>query len=225
MTEDDPLLASPLNSAIRAAHRALLALAPPDTVAARDDASLQDLVEELEYLVYQARASAAAELGPTFRWVGPYEQDDPWASVNLQVDLDGYSEDNPPGVSHIDDWEDSALARAARAYRRDCGWDFSPDEAGIWLISVAPYSYMGEGDRTHCSGSLTGFAILHDRDQDGEYESLAHLWTARAWRRRGVGANLVRQARQRFPVSQLEGPITEAGRLLLLTCAPNLIVQ
>jgi GNAT superfamily N-acetyltransferase len=137
----------------------------------------------------------------------------------------GSTDDDPAGASHIDEWEDSALALAGRAYRRECGWDFSPGEAGIWLVSVSPYSSMGGDDRTNWSGTLTGFVILHDRDEDGEYESLAHLWTAHAWRRRGVGASLVRQARERFPVSQVENPITDGGRLLLEACAPDLLEQ
>jgi GNAT superfamily N-acetyltransferase len=193
--------------------------------AAQDDGELQVLVEELEYLVSQALDNAAAEIGPTIRWTDPYPHDDTWATVIQQIDLDGYTDDDPAGASHIDDWEGSALARAARAYRRECRWDFSPDEAGIWLIAVAPYSSIGGSQGTTYSGTLTGFAIIHDRDRDGEYESLAHLWTARAWRRRGVAADLVRQARERFPVSQVEGPATQAGRLMLLTCAPDLIEQ
>jgi len=223
MTEDDPLVNSPLDARFRAARRALRRLAPPNYLAAADDAHLQVIVEELEDLVRLARETAAAHLGPAFHWVSPKPSADAWASVTLQVDLDGYADDDPPGVSHIDEWEDSALARAARAYRRECDWDFSPDEAGIWLLSVAPYSSLVGNDRTHWSGTLTGFVILHDRDKDGEYESLAHLWTAHAWRHRGIGAGLVRQARERFPVSQVEGPVTDGGRLLLEACAPGLL--
>ncbi|MCM3662378.1 hypothetical protein M3148_15465 [Georgenia satyanarayanai] len=187
MSDDDPLLDSPLEAGFRAAHQALRILAPPNTVATAGDAYLPDIIDELEDLVRLARDTAAAHLGPTIRWVAPQPPRDQWAQVIVQVDLDGYSKDDPLGAFHIDDWEDSALARAGRAYRRECGWDFSPGEAGIWLLSVAPYSSMGGGDRTSWKGTLSGFAILHDRDDDGEYESLAHLWTAYSWRRRGVG--------------------------------------
>lgn len=223
MTDDDPLLNSSLDAGFRAAHRALLALAPPNTVAAADDAYLPVIIEELEVLVRLARDTAAAKLGPTIRWVSLHSPDDPWAPVTLQIDLDGYFDGDTPSAVHMDEWEDSALALAGRAYRRECGWDFSPGEAGIWLLSVAPYSSMGGDDRTNWTGTLTGFAILHDQDKDGVYESLAHLWTAGTWRRRGVGVSLVRQARDRFPVSKVEGPVTKEGRLLLQACAPDLL--
>ena len=223
MTDDDPLLHSSFDAGFRAAHRALLALAPPNTVAAADDAYLPVIVEDLDVLLRLARDNAAAHLGPTIWWTNQHSPDDAWAPVTLQIDLGGRSNGDPAGAVHMDEWEDSALALAARAYRLECGWDFTPDEAGIWLLSVAPYASRSAGDRTSWTGTLSGFAILHHRDTDGDYESLAHLWTAAAWRRRGVGVSLVRQARERFPVSAVEGPVTEDGRLLLQACAPELL--
>ncbi|WP_375430171.1 hypothetical protein [uncultured Friedmanniella sp.] len=223
MTDDDPRLVSPLDATIRAAHRSLSALTPPGTLAAENSESLPVLVEDLENLVPLARDGVAGELGPVLRWVGPYREEDEWAPVFVEIDLDEYSEGDPPGAFYIDQWEGSPLAQAARAYRRDCGWDFTPDEAGVWLLFVAPYSAMGSGDQTPCAGNLVGFAILHDRDEDGVYESLAHLWTARAWRCRGVGADLVREARVRFPVTQVEGPFTYAGHSLFVEVAPDLV--
>ncbi|OLM10621.1 hypothetical protein Ae505Ps2_0744c [Pseudonocardia sp. Ae505_Ps2] len=35
-------------------------------------------------------------------------------------------------------------------------------------------------------GRLAGFVIAHDRDDDGEYETVAHIWTAASRRRRGI---------------------------------------
>jgi hypothetical protein len=93
----------------------------------------------------------------------------PWAPVTLQIDLDGDFNGDPVSAVHMDEWEDSALALAGRAYRRECGWDLSPGEAGTWLLSAAPYSSMGGDDLTNWTGTLTGFAILHDRYKDGGY--------------------------------------------------------
>lgn len=223
MTEVDPLLNSPLDGSFREARLALLRLARPDYCGSEDNAHLQVIVQELEDLAYEARETAAAHLGPSIYWAGPDSSGDLWAVVTIQVDLDGYADDDPPGISHINNWDDSALARASRAYRRECGWDFSPGEAGVWLLSVAPYSCIQASGGTRWSGTLAAFVILHDRDVDGRYESLAHLWTAHGWRRRGVGAGLVREARRRFPLTQVEGPVTESGRLLLEACAPDLL--
>ncbi|WP_134765117.1 GNAT family N-acetyltransferase [Nocardioides sp. 1609] len=220
MTENDPLTNSPLGAQFRAAHQALLALAPPGTLAAGDDNYLPIIVNELQDLVDLARDTAAANFGPTLGWRRPDPVDDAWAPTVLQLDFDSYADDDPPGVSEIWNWEQSALALAARAYRRECRWDHSPGEAGIWLLYIMPFASID----TSWSGSLAGFAIIHDRDTDGEHESLAHLWTARAWRRRGVGATLVEEARARFPLRDVEGPITDAGRRLLAVHAPDLLV-
>lgn len=91
----------------------------------------------------------------------------------LQIDLDGGSNEDPVGAYRIDHWETSALARAGRAFKRQCRWDFSGDETGMWLVSVQPYAAIGDGHRMTWTGTLTGFVILHDRDEDGNYESLA----------------------------------------------------
>lgn len=226
MTDDDPVLNSPFDSAFRAAHQALRALIPAATLTIPDDEeSLPEVVEDLQDLVRLARETAAAELGPSIRWVSPRPEEDLSAPVMLQIDLDGYSGDDPAGAYRIDHWETSSLARAGRAYKRECRWDFSPDETGMWLVSVRPYAAIGDGHQMTWTGILTGFAILHDRDEDGNYESLAHIWTARAWRRRGVGSGLLRRARERFTVRYVEGPITEEGRLLIETYVPDLCEQ
>lgn len=222
MTDDGPQVNSALDARLRAAHRALRELAPPKTVAAAEDAYLPEIVEDLEKLTRLAQEAAAADLGPNFRWTTPELPDDLPASITVQVDLDGGVHDVPPGVSGVGTWENSALARAGRAYKNGCDLNFQPGEGGIWLLHVVPYSAWEGSGQTQWHGTLAGFAILHDRDEDGEYESLAHLWTAPAWRRRAIGTSLVRAARERFPVSQLEGPLTDGGRLLLEACAPDL---
>lgn len=85
MNDDDPRLNSPFDSAFRAAHQALRALAPPDTVTVGDDGeSLSDVVEDLEYLVRLAGDTAAVELGPSIRWVSTRPIGDLSAPVTLQ---------------------------------------------------------------------------------------------------------------------------------------------
>ncbi|MBO3102207.1 GNAT family N-acetyltransferase [Cellulomonas fengjieae] len=224
MNDDDPLLNSPLDAQFRAAHQALRHLVPPESSWAEEDDVLPRIVDDLEDLARRARDTAAEHVGPTFWWKGgPQEPENEWAPVILQADFDRYVDDDPPELSQINRWDDSALELAARAYRRECGWDHSPGEAGIWLLAVAPYSAIQTSEQTHWRGTLTGFVVLHDRDIDGQYESLAHAWTARAWRRRGIGASLVKHARERFAVSHAEGPATNGGRLLLERCAPTLL--
>jgi ribosomal protein S18 acetylase RimI-like enzyme len=98
---------------------------------------------------------------------------------------------------------------------RECGWDFAPGKAGMWLVRVAPTSWIGGEERGFARGNLIGFLILHDRDEDGEHESIVHIWTARAHRRSGVASGLLAEARSRFPVRLIEGPATEDGYALI----------
>lgn len=84
--------------------------------------------------------------------------------------------------------------------------------------------------RDHCTDAVTvrgrdlvGFVVVHDRDDDGDYESIAHIWTATAWRRRGVAAQLVRAARDLMPINAVEEPITGSGQALLGSVASDLL--
>jgi ribosomal protein S18 acetylase RimI-like enzyme len=116
---------------------------------------------------------------------------------------------------------DGPFGHAATAYRRECGWDFSPGEAGIWLVMLAPVSGMGFGDEPWTyTGHLIGFAILYDRDGDA-YRSVGHVWTASAWRRRGIARRLLSEARSRFAFEHIEGPYTEDGAALVKTIPPD----
>jgi GNAT superfamily N-acetyltransferase len=63
----------------------------------------------------------------------------------------------------------------------------------------------------HYTGYLIGFAILYDRDEDGAYESVGHIWTAAAWRRRGISRRLMAEARSRFQFTGIEEPYTKEG--------------
>ncbi|MBN9757864.1 GNAT family N-acetyltransferase [Pseudonocardia sp. Ae717_Ps2] len=66
-----------------------------------------------------------------------------------------------------------------------------------------------EGNLSVFNGHLTGFVVVHDRDNDGDYETVAHIWTAVAWRRRGIARRLLAEARSRFSVTAFEEPYTK----------------
>jgi ribosomal protein S18 acetylase RimI-like enzyme len=59
------------------------------------------------------------------------------------------------------------------------------------------------------SGHLIGLAITYDQP-----EGVSHVWTARAWRRRGIASRLLDEARSRFGSDRLRGPFTSDGAAL-----------
>ncbi|MCE7008108.1 hypothetical protein LWC34_35595 [Kibdelosporangium philippinense] len=131
---------------------------------------------------------------------------------NVQLDIDAF--EGPTG-----NWHGSALDRAGMVYKRACRWDFPPGESGVWLLMLAPVSASGGEDGPwFYSGRLAGFVVVYDRDKDGAYESVGHIWTATAWQRRGIARRLLAEARSRFPVTSVEGPYTEAGAAFLSAC-------
>ncbi|SMC65603.1 hypothetical protein [Kibdelosporangium aridum] len=68
------------------------------------------------------------------------------------------------------------------AYKRAAKWDHPPDASGVWLLMLTPVSASnGEDEAWFQSGHLAGFVVVHDRDEDGAYESIGHIWTATAW--------------------------------------------
>jgi len=73
----------------------------------------------------------------------------------------------------------------------------------------SPWSYMGH---------ITGFVILRDRDEDDSYESVTHIWTASAWRRRGIARRLLAKASSRFHLTVLEQPYSSGGAAFLAAC-------
>jgi hypothetical protein len=81
----------------------------------------------------------------------------------------------------------------------------------MWLLMLAPESGYNTDSGWAYSGHLAGFVILHDRDQDGRYESVAHMWAAQGWRRQGIALNLLQEARSRFNYTAVEEPLTEAS--------------
>ena len=214
-----------LEDAYRAAHRALERVASDSRsfriTKERDMGLLTDVISHMRILVDEAEIAAAAQIGSLIGWRAPREDGD-WDLILCGVDFDEAAYDFGPvefGDSALrapsGDWHGSPLDVAARAYKREAGWDFAPGEAGIWLLMLAPTSGAGGGGDWGYSGHLVGFVILHDRDKDGEYESVAHIWTASAWRRRGIARRLLAEARSRFPIAAVEGPYTEDGAAFL----------
>jgi len=219
---DDPRL----EHAYREAYRSLSELVDTrqTTHVPEDRLTTTEVIGHLRLVLDEAEMTAAARLGPIIGWSGPARDGD-WNLVVAAVDFDGYDDD--PGGIMLDRsasegtdgrWGDSTLDRASRAYRRECRWDFSPGESGIWLLMLAPTYSSGSPDSDEpwgFSGHLVGFVIVQDRDEDGVYESVAHIWTASAWRRRGIAARLLEETRERFSWTGVEGPYTDDGAAFL----------
>jgi hypothetical protein len=226
---EEPLEPNPapeLEDALRTAFRALASTFGKDVLLHAPEQALPDLsslTSELKYVFDAALRAFDAERGPLCLWRGRHELDD-WSPRTLIADANRDEHTNANEAGELlwddDDFLGSSLGRAASAYRRECRWDFGPGEAGVWLIAACPYSASGGADTENWTvcGNLAAFAVLHDRDADGSYESLAHVWTARGWRRRGLAAGLVREARERFGVSKVESPLTDDGFALIRAC-------
>ncbi|GAA3561321.1 hypothetical protein GCM10022222_51350 [Amycolatopsis ultiminotia] len=215
-----------IENAYRAAYKALAALAP-HAVTAEEETSFPDVLSQFQFLIDRADLATSGQLGPPVSWQAP-RLDGDWDLVMSGIDLDN-------GVHDFDDvqlgtdacegsngsWRDSALARAGLVYKRACKWDFPPGEAGVWLVMLAPVSASGGEDEDgpwYFSGRLAGFVVVYDRDEDGAYESVGHIWTATAWQRRGIARRLLAEARSRFPVTSVEEPYTRAGAAFLGAC-------
>jgi ribosomal protein S18 acetylase RimI-like enzyme len=221
----------------RAYREAIAALAPLIRAAKQfevpvEDLDMTELPAELDGRHEAARMSWARELGPPMSWEAPYtDGPEDWVLKTYCLDLDSGTHSESASLFRTDDlrqeFHSSALGVAARAYKREAGWDHAPGEAGIWLIALRPRMWFPDPDEeiVGVSGDLIGFLILHDRDHDMSYESLAHIWTAARWRRRGIAAELMDMARARFPVTAVEGPATELGRSLLEARASDLLDQ
>jgi ribosomal protein S18 acetylase RimI-like enzyme len=80
----------------------------------------------------------------------------------------------------------------------------------------------GEDGLWFYDGHLAGFVVVYDRDEDDDYESTGHIWTATAWKRRGIARRLLTEARSRFPITDVETPYTDEGAAFLSACPdPN----
>lgn len=213
-----------VEDAYRAAYRAIQALVGKYRVTQEECLDVSEVILLLPGVIEEAEMAAAAQLGPLIHWQAPPREGD-WELIVAGVDLDG--EGREFGVPEFGEsafegpggrWHGCSLDKAARAYSREAGWDFAPDEAGIWLLMIAPVSASGGEARWFYSGHLAGFVIVHDRNKDGDYESVAHIWTAATWRRHGVARRLMAEARTRFPITGVEGPYSADGAAFLDAC-------
>jgi GNAT superfamily N-acetyltransferase len=180
------------------------------------------IFEAFESTVKQLKLEYAAEFGPPFvlKTTPARAQTDDMLVLVLDCDTHNITDDFDPWES-IDEWKGSAPAQAAYAYKHECGWVFLPDDTGIWLLAFLPFEYNGSPESGWVHGNLAGFTILYDRDEDGEIDALAHIWTAPAARRHGIAARLVQEARGRFPrLRGVESP-TDMGRALFTKCWPE----
>ena len=68
--------------------------------------------------------------------------------------------------------------------------------------------------------------MVLDRDLDGQPDGLLHLWVAGHLRGRGIAAQLVATARDRFPITSIVGPLNEqrGAAKLAAAVAPDLPV-
>ena len=200
---------------------------PSWTHAAREWSYLLDkelhheLRSDFDTIVEAVRNEYDAVLGPTVELLGPRDVDLGRGTV-VAFDFDDF-DDAESGLRLPDgfEWTQSAFAKAALLYKRECGWDFAPGEAGVWLAYFIFTESMGSESAFFYHGNLVGFAILQDRDEDGRYESIAHVWTAKAARRKGVARELVAQARRDFPVRTVEAPFTKPGGALIGAAWPE----
>jgi hypothetical protein len=183
-----------------------------------------DALEVFDEVVKSLHQEYDAVLGPRIHLVGP--PGEPLGAVRLvSLDFDLGVDGNAPEplwrMSSGYEWTESALDRAARAYRRECGWDFAPGEAGMWLSCIVWTSCFGCGDYAGYTGNLIGFAVLHDRYGGGRRESVAHIWTAQVARRKGIARAMLQRARA-LGAREAERPWTDAGSALIHAVWPEL---
>ena len=182
------------------------------------------LLDDVRQIMKTIEDDYVAQFGPRLTTIGP-------ENARTHGRILTYNFDQPDKqyrgtfkpVEYADmKWHDTALAKAALAYKRCCHWDFAPGEAGIWLCYYLPNDGWGGGDNEmQWRGNLVGFVILYDHNEDGEYEALGHIWTAAAARRHGVASKLIQHARKHFPLRQVNGPLTEDSSFLFKKVWPE----
>jgi ribosomal protein S18 acetylase RimI-like enzyme len=215
-----------IETAYRTAYEALRAIASRPSIDSGHDLTVSGLIRQFGRVAEEAELAVAAQIGPLVSWRGPAPQQGTLEPTLAVVDLDGgdYSSgdirlgrDAYEGIDST--WHGSALDYAGRAYKRECGWDFPPGDTGAWVLMLAPVQCAGDEDHPWSyAGHMTGFVILSDRDEDGSYEAVSHLWTASRWRRRGIAKQLLAEARSRFKFTEIEEPYSPDGDAFLKAC-------
>jgi ribosomal protein S18 acetylase RimI-like enzyme len=205
-----------IEQAYRAAHRALEAIMPESfSFVPEADLDGTDVILQFPVLVDEAALAVAAHLGPYIGWRAEQQRGDfGLIAAALDLDNDGERSFGPilDEAATAAEQGDSSLEQAALVYRRETGRDLAPELAGIWLVMLVPGAVASEdAGWWDCAGYLAGFMILYDRDEDGTYETIGHIWTAQAWRHRGIARQLLHEARSRFGARTFEEPLTEDG--------------
>lgn len=209
-----------IEAAYRSAHRALEGILDDGFgFVPEADLDANGVFSQFPLIAEEADASVAARLGPRISWQTECRSEFDLTIAGVDFDNGGRRDFgaklNESVILGPDGWSGSPLDRAARTYRRECGWDFSPAGSGIWVLMLAPTSGSGADGEWSYEGHLVGFVILHDRDEDSRYESVAHMWTARSWRRKGIAIRLLNEAKTRFEFREIEGPLTDDSAALL----------
>jgi ribosomal protein S18 acetylase RimI-like enzyme len=212
-----------LERALRDAFRALAPIAEASgrVLVPESDLDVDSLASELRSVTdWVLDRAYVAERGAQYSWKTNNRDLTDWTPEIVTVNLD--DEDLLD-----EDWLDSALHRVAVAYKWEARWDFPPGESGIWLLQATPTTkHFSEDDLrapVTAFGHIVAFAVVHDRDDDGVHESLAHVWTARTWRRQGLASQLLAHAREHYAIRMVEGPATSAGVSLLRACHAELL--
>jgi hypothetical protein len=222
-----------IEAAFRDAHRALERIVLPDRehgtrrYVPEAGLSFGDVISQFRWIIGEADIALAATLGPLIGWESAHVPLDDWEVIQCGVDFDGKGARNFGATLNHEatrnpwapsSWQDCPLDHASSAYRRETGWDFTLKGEGVWLLALAPISGAAGDDAMFYTGHLAGFAVLFDKDGDGSWECVGHVWTARAWRRRGIARGLLQEARERFGSDRIDGPYTEAGAALVRAC-------
>jgi hypothetical protein len=142
-----------IETAYRTAYEALRAIAPRPSIDSGRALTISELICQFGRVAEEAELAAAAQIEPLVGWRGPEPEQGKLGPVSAVVDLDSgdYSSDDirlrRDAYEGIDGtWHGSALDYAGRTYKRECGWDVPPGEAGVWLLMLVPV--QGVGART-----------------------------------------------------------------------------
>jgi ribosomal protein S18 acetylase RimI-like enzyme len=180
------------------------------------------LWEATQRVYHEIQDVYVAEYGASVSWPGE-EPEEGWGD-RRHLSVFGFDDGDqyPDWLDPYLEWSETPLARVAFAYKRECHWDFPPNDSGLWVCVMVPDSVIGGGDVWRWFGNLAGFLILQNRskDGDGDRDSLAHIWVARQYRRQGLAMAMLEEAKRRVEVRHIEQPVTEDGEAFLRTWIP-----
>lgn len=200
--------------------------APLLTVGAWEPEELYDMVRTL---INEVHSAYVQEYGaPNALWQRHGAESDT-ATLLLEPYLQAFDAEPEDWTSSSAlEYDEGTLRAAGRAYKRECGWDHapgppSPDYTWVCVYKGLFGSYDEDAREHRFSGNLVGFAIVADRDEDGQPETLAHLWVARQARRTGLASLLLTEVERRFPALRaVEHPVTGDGTAFLVARSSRL---